>query len=156
MVPDTWGSNPTSATYWMCGFCMFLMSLCFILFVQKNVNARMIWLHTCKALSVWHVCMQAKLLQSCLTLCDPMDYSPPGSSVHGILQARVLEWVAMPSSRESSLPRDQTHFCLVHWQVDSLSLSPPWEPKVNINICSKLSLSLSHYNAGSIIYLASG
>ena len=40
-----------------------------------------------------------KSLQSCSTLCDPMDCSPPGSSVHGILQARILEWVAMPSSR---------------------------------------------------------
>ena len=38
--------------------------------------------------------------------CDPMDCSPPGSSVHGILQARILEWVAMPSSRRSSWPRD--------------------------------------------------
>ena len=47
--------------------------------------------------------------QSCPTLCDPMNYySPPGSSVHGILQARILEWVAMPSSRGSSQPRDQT------------------------------------------------
>ena len=44
----------------------------------------------------------AKLLQSCLTLCDPMDCSLPGSSVHGILQARVLEWVAVPSSKGSS------------------------------------------------------
>ena len=44
----------------------------------------------------------AKLLQSCLILCDPMDHSPPGSSVCGILQARVLEWVAMLSSRGSS------------------------------------------------------
>ena len=46
--------------------------------------------------------------QACLTLCGPKDCSPPGSSVHGILQARILEWVAMPSSRESSQPRDQT------------------------------------------------
>ena len=46
--------------------------------------------------------------QSCLTLCDPMDYSPPGSSVHGILQARILEWVAIPFSRGSSPPRDWT------------------------------------------------
>ena len=45
-----------------------------------------------------------KSLQSCPTLCDPMDYSPPGSSVHGILQPRILEWVAMPSSRGSSCP----------------------------------------------------
>ena len=43
--------------------------------------------------------MHAKLIQSCPTLCDPMDYSPPGSSVHGIFQARILEWVAMSSSR---------------------------------------------------------
>ena len=41
----------------------------------------------------------AKSLQSCLTLCDPMDSSPPGSSVHGILQARILEWVAISFSR---------------------------------------------------------
>ena len=47
--------------------------------------------------------MHAKLLQLYLTF-DPMDYRPPGSSVHGILQARILEWVAMPSSRGSSQP----------------------------------------------------
>ena len=47
-----------------------------------------------------------KLFQSCLTLCNPMDSSPPGSSAHGILQGRTLEWVAMPSSRGSSPPRD--------------------------------------------------
>ena len=46
--------------------------------------------------------------QSCPTLCDPTHWSPPGSSVHGILQARVLEWVAISSSRASSLARDQT------------------------------------------------
>ena len=44
-------------------------------------------------------CVHAKLLQSCLALCNPMDCSPPGSSVHGILQARILQWVAIPSSR---------------------------------------------------------
>ena len=53
--------------------------------------------------------MRAKSLQSCLTLCDPMDCTPPGSSVHGISQARTLEWTAMPSSRGSSRPRDRTH-----------------------------------------------
>ena len=46
--------------------------------------------------------------QSCLTLFDPMDYSLPGSSVHGILQARIQEWVAILLSRGSSQPRDQT------------------------------------------------
>ena len=49
-----------------------------------------------------------QLLQLCLTPCDPMDRSPPGSSVHGILQARILEWVAMPSCRGSSPPKDRT------------------------------------------------
>ena len=52
--------------------------------------------------------MCAKLFQSCLTLCDPIDSSPPGSSVHGIFQVRILERVAMPSSRGSSPPRGQT------------------------------------------------
>ena len=41
-------------------------------------------------------------------ICDPMDCSPPGSSIHGILQARILEWLSMPSSRGSSQARDQT------------------------------------------------
>ena len=49
-----------------------------------------------------------KVTQSCPTLCDLMDYSPPGSSVHGILQARILEWVAISFSRGSSWPRNQT------------------------------------------------
>ena len=50
------------------------------------------------------MCMHAKLLQLCLTLSDAMDYSSSGSSVHGILQARILEWVAIPSSRGFSNP----------------------------------------------------
>ena len=59
------------------------------------------------------LCMPAKSLQSCLTLCDLMDSSPPGSSVHGISQARTLEWIAMPSPRGSSRPRDQTQVSCV-------------------------------------------
>ena len=58
-------------------------------------------------------CVHAKLLQSCLTPWDPMDCSPPGYSVHRILQARILEWVAMPCSRGSSQPRDQIHVSYV-------------------------------------------
>ena len=53
-----------------------------------------------------YVCVPAKSPQSCLTLCDAKDCSPSGSSVHGILQAQILEWVATPSSRGSSQPRD--------------------------------------------------
>ena len=57
--------------------------------------------------------MHAKSLQSRSTLCDPKDCSPPGSSVHGILQARILEWLAMPSFRGSSGPRDPTRISCI-------------------------------------------
>ena len=52
--------------------------------------------------------VESLVAQSCPTLCDPVDYSLPGSSVHGIFQARVLEWVVISFSRGSSGPRDQT------------------------------------------------
>ena len=51
---------------------------------------------------------ESEVTQSCPTLCDPVDCSLPGSSVHGILQARILEWVAISFSRGSSRPRDRT------------------------------------------------
>ena len=60
------------------------------------------------------VCVCAKSLQSCPTLCDLMYCKLPGSSVHGIFQARILEWVAMPFSRGSSYSRDRTW---VSWTV---------------------------------------
>ena len=59
-------------------------------------------------LSLGKVKMKVLVAQLCPTLCNPMDCSPRGSSVHGILQARILEWVAVPFSRGSSRPRDQT------------------------------------------------
>ena len=65
--------------------------------------------------------MKILVTQWCPTLCDPTDYTPWGSSVHGVLQARVLEWVAMPSSRGFFQPRDQT-------QTDSLPVEPPGKP----------------------------
>ena len=63
-------------------------------------------------------------------LCDPMVCSPPGSSFHGIVQARILEWVAMPSSRGSSRPRGPNVclLCLLHWPMGSLLLAPPGKP----------------------------
>ena len=73
-------------------------------FGKKNVKKER---HLCS-----HACLCTQSLQSCPTLFDPMDYNPPCSSVHGILQARILEWVAMPSSRGSSPPGDWTHVCL--------------------------------------------
>ena len=54
------------------------------------------------------VCVCVLVTQSCPTLCDPVDCSPSGSSVHGILQAVILEWIAIPFSRGSSQPRDRT------------------------------------------------
>ena len=72
------------------------------------------------------VCVSAQSLQSCLTLCDPMKCSQPVSLSMVILQARILEWVLIPSSRGSSWPRDWTHVSyLLHWQAGSLPLVPP-------------------------------
>ena len=70
----------------------------------------------------------AKSLQSCPTLRDPINGSPLGSSVPGILQARILEWIAICSFGGSSPPRDHSHLCLLHWQADSLPLAPPGKP----------------------------
>ena len=81
------------------------------------------------------------VFQSCLTLCDPVDYSLPGSSVHGILQARILEWVAISFSRGSSQPRNQTQVsCIVGrffivWatrDTPSFSISTPVCPLLNL------------------------
>ena len=62
--------------------------------------------------------------ESCPTLCDPRDCSPPGPSVHGIFSARILKWIAISSSRESSWPRNQTHVpSSLAFHVDSLLLT---------------------------------
>ena len=68
--------------------------------------------------------VQCLVTQSCLTPCDPMKCSPPGSSVHGISQARILKWVAISFSRRSSWPRDWTCvFSSPALQANSLPLS---------------------------------
>ena len=68
------------------------------------------------------VCLVTQL---CLTLCDPTDCSSPGSSVHNIFQARIVEWVAMPSSRGSSQPRDPIEAPVSPaLQADSLPAEP--------------------------------
>ena len=66
----------------------------------------------------------SEVTQSCLTLCDPVDCSPPGSSIHGILQARILEWVAISSSRESSWPRDQSQVSCISGRGFNLWATP--------------------------------
>ena len=71
---------------------------------------------------------EVKVSPSCPTLCDPMDCSQPGSSVQGILQARILEWVAIPFSRGSSQPRDGTQ--VSNTAADSLPYELPGKPNV--------------------------
>ena len=84
-------------------------------------------LRNCGASTFHHGKCKLKLAtQSSLTLCDPMDCSPPDSSVHGILQARILEWVAISFSRGSSQPRDQTQ--VTHIVKDYLPTEPPGKP----------------------------
>ena len=73
--------------------------------------------------------MHAQSLQSCLTLCDPVVCSLPGSSDHGILQARILEWAAIPSSRGFSQPRDQTLISSIPCiAVRFFTTEPPGKP----------------------------
>ena len=80
------------------------------------------------AMSMW----KALVSQLCPTLCDPMDCSPPGSSVHGILQARILEWVAISFSRGSSQPRDWTQLShtagrlFTHWATREATEQQQW------------------------------
>ena len=73
--------------------------------------------------------MEVTVTQLCLILCDPMDCSPPGSSVQGISQARILEWVAISSSRGSSRPRDQTRVSCIVGRFCSTKL--PGKPPPN-------------------------
>ena len=83
-------------------------------------------------------CMHVRVL-SCVRLCNPMDCSPPGSSVHGTLQVRILEGVAISFSRGSFQPRDQTGVSCVscNWQVNSLPLSHLGGPSLTWQWCMK-------------------
>ena len=80
--------------------------------------------------------------QSGLTLCDPVDCSPPGSSVHGILQARILEWVAISSSKGSSWTRDHLGLNLHHLRLPALAggfFTPraTWEARMASQVSGK-------------------
>ena len=94
-------------------------------------SATCVCVHVCLC-----VCVHAKSLWSCLTLCSPMDCWPPVASVHGILQARIPEWVAIPSSRGYSQPNDWTNIfyssCIGRrvsfFVVCFLPLMPPGKP----------------------------
>ena len=93
-------------------------------------------------------CLCAKSLQLCLTLCNPMDCSPSGSSVHGTSQARILEWVAISYFRGSSQPRDRTRVsnisCIAR-QV--LTTSATWEAPIGTQII------VPHANIGIYFYI---
>ena len=84
---------------------------------------------------------ESEVAQSCPTLCVPMDCSPPGSSVHGIFQARILEWVAISSSRGSSQVRDQTCIsCVSCVGRQILYHCASWEAHSNNITCLKILL----------------
>ena len=90
--------------------------------------------------------------RQCPTPCHPMDCSPPGSSFHWILQARILEWVAMPSSRESSNPGIEPESpASPALQVDSLPTEPPGKPlnMLDSNITQVFSCL---FNVGKMFY----
>ena len=77
-------------------------------------------------INLWLLCWT----QACPILCDPMDRGPPGSSVHGMLQARIMEWVAISSSRGSSWLRDQTLvFCVSFISSQTFNTESPEKPK---------------------------
>ena len=104
--------------------------------INTNLPAMCYFYYICKAPNSTHsqfvdfifiVGGACSVAQLCLTLCNPMDYSPPGSSVHGIFQIRILEWISIPFSRGPSRPRDWTHisyvFCIGRWVLYCLSHS---------------------------------
>ena len=104
-------------------------------------------IHCMSELNNKYVCVHGKSFQLYSTLCDPVDCRLLGYPVHGILQARILVWVATPPFRGSSWPRDQTRLsCPLHWQSVSLPLAPPGKPNNKYNKClnrdSQISLSL--------------
>ena len=86
----------------------------------------------------------SSLIQLCPALCDPMDYSLPGSSVHGILQARILEWVATSSSR-GIFPIQELSphlLCILHWRV-GFTTSTTWEAR-NLSHCRQILYTLNY------------
>ena len=100
---------------------------------------------------------ESEVVQSCPTLCNPVDCSPPGSSVHGTLQTRILEWVAISFLRGSSLPRDWTQVSRIAGRHFNLwATREAQEGYVNIpfhKCCLKVSLSLHPFWVLSIMFI---
>ena len=96
-----------------------------------------------------NMCMWS-VAQLCLTLCGPMDCSPPGSSVHGILQEKILEWGAISYSG-GVFPTQGSKPCLFHlrlWQADSLPLVPPVKPLSDLSLAN-----VCFYSVGCLFIL---
>ena len=103
-------------------------------------------LHPCQCLLPLCACGHAQPLQSCLTLCHPLDCSPPGSSIHGILQARILQWVAMPSSRGFSWPKGQTlRISYVSSTGKFFTPGATWDAPLNLFTVFKMRCTLKKY-----------
>ena len=113
------------------------------------------WLDYCANgfLANWFACVSAKSLQSCPTLCNPVGYRPPDSSVHGILQEKILEWVAVFFSRESSWPRGWTCVSCVSCLADRFfTTAPSGEPSSTHeelslhSCCVRVNKTVAHWN----------
>ena len=125
----TWRCQTGKLSYWQQRFSVSAELLSFSGSSLNTLSTSMYWLsNMCQVLygQIMHTC--AKSLQSCLTLFHPMDCSLPGSPGFGILQTRILEWVATPSSRGSSQSRNRTHIFYISWQAGSLPLAPSRKP----------------------------
>ena len=98
---------------------------------QRSLAGYNSYAKSCTRLSAWAhthpVCCWGLVVKSCQLFCDAMDCSPPGSSFHGISQARILEWVAVSFSR--GFPTQGLNLGIPYWQLDSLSLSHQGSPK---------------------------
>ena len=139
-------SNQYNHPYWkpkLLSMCVLALCVCVCVCIYVCARARM------------HVCVHV-LTQLHPTLCDPRDCGPPGSSVHVILQARILEWVAISYSKGSSQPREQTQVTCIVRQILSITVLPGkpvcMYTRAHSHICS-ISLYLSRQKMLSVLEL---
>ena len=142
--PRVWyfimGALATKTAHPICLSILLLMDIwLFHFFLQLWINKATLNIYVQK------LCLCAKSLQLCSTLCDPMDCSLPGSCVRGILQARILDWVAMPSSG-GIFPTQESNWyllCLLHWHVGSLPLALPGKPIQKLSLAKLIQFMFS-------------
>ena len=123
-----WDVKDKSATIIMLLLTSYLMTVSFYLIHRDSMLG---------------ACMHAQLLQSCLILCDPTDCRLPGSSVHGILQVRILEWVAMPFSRGSLPPTYQIQVSCIFYIAGGFFMLRHWESPCWVHICFQFTIFLN-------------